>query len=445
MYLLHNMLSPDGVSRVLRWTVASLLAVVLGGCGGGGDEADEVVAMPALPSVAAPHVDSDPVGSGAAELKRGPLSATGAGADPVLGSSHSAKWAYYQDASLRRWYISQILPGKSDVFSLGYVVDRQARWWLAGVASATLDGPRRMVSVDGGLVARYPGSDFWALSGSTWHAMSDPLIRSDRDLIEASRVPVRWYFFPAADGRWYIVNANAADAGSRTYVYRFSLSADGRDYAWQPVDLRGHSVRFTASSKEVRVEFRPPSVTFMWPTALPEGVDLRTASDASEIFNTSGWGYLEYTGDSYSVCTDTGLRVTLHPGIDINIKGTSGNGDDGTAVLAVAAGRVTDVDLGEGAVAIAHALEDGSTVWSAHRHMKNITVEVGDAVERGQLIGQLSNVGGDFNAHLHFELRTSRHPDPGRADYWCGYAPASLETMQSWLIDPLPFIQARAQ
>lgn len=423
------------------WLVIAVVVLLLG-CGGGGNE-DETSAEPTPTLRADTFPDTGPEGTEAQSTGR-KAAAAASNVDPVLGYTHVATWAYFRDPAQKRWFISQTDQNKSDVFSLGFVVNRQASWWLAGESSATVDSTRHLVSIDRGLLSRFPGQDFWALVGSSWVQMNHPMIVEDRRAIQGANTPIDWYFFRARDNRWYIVNATAASGGPLG-VYRFALAADGRDYDWRHVDVSGYRLKLTASRSGVRVEFVREPVKFIWPTALPEGVELRPDTPADQIYNTSGWGYLEDTGQYYTSCTGTDARVSNHPGIDINIKNKGGNDDENEPILAVADGTVKDVDVSDGAVTIAHTLEDGKVVWSAYRHMKNISVDPSDTVTRGSVIGLMSSVGGDFTAHLHFEIRTANHPDPAKADFWCGYEGISRETMATWLADPLAFISARAR
>lgn len=83
-----------------------------------------------------------------------------------------------------------------------------------------------------------------------------------------------------------------------------------------------------------------------------------------------------------------------------------GWGARGAPVHAVANGVVTWQELlnSEGYVlVIEHILPDGEHVWSAYWHLAALRVTRGEAVQLGQVIGQVHNRG--HNSHLHWEIR----------------------------------------
>jgi murein DD-endopeptidase MepM/ murein hydrolase activator NlpD len=117
-----------------------------------------------------------------------------------------------------------------------------------------------------------------------------------------------------------------------------------------------------------------------------------------------------------------------HLGSDWNGNG-GGDTDLGDPVHSVAGGRVVfAADVGGGwgnVVRIVHRCESG-TVESLYAHLDDVGVVAGARVERGETIGRVGDAGGQYVAHLHFELRrtpglplgagygndTSGHVDP---------------------------------
>lgn len=104
-----------------------------------------------------------------------------------------------------------------------------------------------------------------------------------------------------------------------------------------------------------------------------------------------GWGYM---GATYRGHNDFS--------VDWNRRTASGGyiEDLGHPVLAIADGKVSDVDKGDGFVMLDHA----GGYQSEYRHMRNIGVKVGDRVERGDKIGEIASVRGDGRStgpHLH--------------------------------------------
>ena len=89
----------------------------------------------------------------------------------------------------------------------------------------------------------------------------------------------------------------------------------------------------------------------------------------------------------------------------------------GTDVMAVKDGVVVQskgyhVDYGK-TITIEHKTEKGETVYTFYAHLSNVSVNDGDTVKEGEVIGKSGTTGnaaskGVKDQHLHFELRTQR-------------------------------------
>ena len=106
-----------------------------------------------------------------------------------------------------------------------------------------------------------------------------------------------------------------------------------------------------------------------------------------------------------------GVRANGHLGEDWNGEG-GGDTDLGDPVYATAHGVVVfaeDYKLGWGNVVILrHAYMEGDRVQyvdSLYGHLHEILVANGQKVTRGQKIGSIGNNRGQYDAHLHFEMR----------------------------------------
>jgi len=108
----------------------------------------------------------------------------------------------------------------------------------------------------------------------------------------------------------------------------------------------------------------------------------------------------------------------MHEGIDF----TPGLG---APIQAIADGVVTEATEAGGAygvnIRIQHVI-DGEVVESHYAHMINgsMTVQVGDQVHVGQVIGQTGNTGRSTGAHTHFEIRyngVAVDPQPWLAEH----------------------------
>ncbi len=114
-------------------------------------------------------------------------------------------------------------------------------------------------------------------------------------------------------------------------------------------------------------------------------------------------------------------------------------------VLAMGPGTVCSIHLGEPhtTVVVRHLLPDGSTLFTAYKHLAETFVDLGQAVDENTKLGRLftaseaKRLGGNYN-HLHLEIRTS-FDDRGTAS-WLSMDRAELEKR---FFDPLEFIKKR--
>jgi Tol biopolymer transport system component len=162
-----------------------------------------------------------------------------------------------------------------------------------------------------------------------------------------------------------------------------------------------------------------------------------------------GFDFLEDTGPVYR------CGWVYHPGRDMNGPAccdndpNTGNRDLGLPVHAAADGRAVYANESVwGGVVIEH-LYKGETFYSQYGHVQAISVAVGHEVKKGQQIAEVGNVGA-VSAHLHFEIRTSAHPDPIDGSYWQSCQDPSntrylvlqeFENLMSWYREPFAFIQ----
>ena len=109
---------------------------------------------------------------------------------------------------------------------------------------------------------------------------------------------------------------------------------------------------------------------------------------------TSKFGYREAHGVVHS----------NHTGIDLC-------GSAGSRIMAVQDGEVTHAGWQNGygnCVEIKHTDEQGNVFYSFYGHMRDnsISVEKGQNVVTGQIIGIQGSTGNSTGDHLHFEIRT---------------------------------------
>ncbi len=109
---------------------------------------------------------------------------------------------------------------------------------------------------------------------------------------------------------------------------------------------------------------------------------------------SSGFGYRSCAGCS-----------SFHTGVDF----TPG---EGTPIEAVADGVVVDSTVADGSwgvhLSIQHDI-DGVTFITSYAHMQtgSMSLQIGDTVSRGDVIGRVGSTGQSNGAHLHFTVQTA--------------------------------------
>lgn len=106
------------------------------------------------------------------------------------------------------------------------------------------------------------------------------------------------------------------------------------------------------------------------------------------------------------------IYLQLHEGIDIAPTRRDASGKPLDDIRASAAGRIAHVSHEAGAsnygryIVIEHDIE-GSPVYTLYAHLSSISVEPGQKVAQGEVIGRMGFTGAGINcerAHLHFEI-----------------------------------------
>lgn len=121
-------------------------------------------------------------------------------------------------------------------------------------------------------------------------------------------------------------------------------------------------------------------------------------------------------------------------------SGTDMAAPQGTAVIAVAPGKVETANFLGGyglAVILRHEKE---TQESLYGHLSEVFVQPGEWVEQGTVIGRVGSTGNSTGPHLHFEWR---HRTP---EGWVAVdAGAHLEYSMAQFIEALKLVQNNSQ
>ncbi|MGI9242186.1 MAG: M23 family metallopeptidase [Verrucomicrobiales bacterium] len=150
---------------------------------------------------------------------------------------------------------------------------------------------------------------------------------------------------------------------------------------------------------------------------LTRPIELARTPIASRLDMPMGSEHGALTYDFQPFMTLNPERGGRHLGDDLN--GIGGMDTDlGDPVYAIGAGRViysADAHHGWGNVIIvAHRMADGERFLSFYGHLDRRDFGTGSEVVRGEQIGTVGKGGGAYPAHLHFEVRDSICPNPGR-------------------------------
>lgn len=172
---------------------------------------------------------------------------------------------------------------------------------------------------------------------------------------------------------------------------------------------------------------------------------------------SQGHPWLDPTGTEYGCSNGT----VYHPGVDLNKSGTGGDGEKGEPLYAIADGEVVYADDSHWASLIIRFSFGGKDYYAVYGHAEinsgsSDVVQyefatgktfarfespyVGMHVERGQIVGLLWDHNTEA-AHLHFEIRSSDHPNPSNGTDFCGFYGGKTENeIKRINRDPLAFI-----
>ncbi|MCI5125421.1 MAG: hypothetical protein D3925_13345, partial [Candidatus Electrothrix sp. AR5] len=191
----------------------------------------------------------------------------------------------------------------------------------------------------------------------------------------------------------------------------------------------------------------PTDVNTMSRTATADVWHFTSASvsyEGGQTFQTQMPVYFQEWNFGYRFLTDERPDyITFHPGTDLN---AAGDGAGNVVVRAIAEGKVVANSHNWGGIVIEHSL-GGKTYYSQYGHIKHLADETNlvsgkSTVKRGQPVGYIGDVGASGVFHLHFEIRSSFHPDPDKADYWTTNFLKNRKNVFSAYESPLAFVRS---
>lgn len=135
---------------------------------------------------------------------------------------------------------------------------------------------------------------------------------------------------------------------------------------------------------------------------------------------------------------DAGEYTWLHPGVDLKLA-------LGTPLGSIAGGRVyavrNDGVLGLH-VLVEHRIPEEGVLYSIYGHLGSVSVQEGDAVKPGQMIGTVGMTGNTSAPHIHLQIDRKRGTDP-HVPYRPDAVPSQTEAGR-WTVHPIRFIQKYA-
>ncbi len=168
--------------------------------------------------------------------------------DIIKNNVNTLSWAYYLDKNQKRWYISPTNAyQKVNVYSLMYIKNGKAGWATVGKHVAKFDLKNETITID--YIENNYDYLYYDIGWQSWNI--DSIIQSDISRIRESTVSIKWWFFQASNGYWYIINKIGE-------VLRFSskLTSNGYEkYNWINIDMDNAKPIFFIENGIKKVKF----------------------------------------------------------------------------------------------------------------------------------------------------------------------------------------------
>ncbi|CAN5309250.1 hypothetical protein BH20ACI1_BH20ACI1_16920 [soil metagenome] len=161
-----------------------------------------------------------------------------------------------------------------------------------------------------------------------------------------------------------------------------------------------------ASSKDFSINSGGPAIPFQLTVVESEEEENAMETQLRMIETTSNpsflptmWAHLGKINNEFGFRRNPfgGRSYEFHAGMDIG-------GDYGDTVIAPANGIVINADW-QGGYGNMIEIDHGNGLTTRYGHLSRIGVQVGEVVQRGQLIGLIGSTGRSTGPHLHYELR----------------------------------------
>ena len=161
-----------------------------------------------------------------------------------------------------------------------------------------------------------------------------------------------------------------------------------------------------ASSKEFSINSGGPAVPFQLTVVESEEEENALEAQLKMIETTSNpaflptmWAHLGKINNEFGFRRNPfgGRSYEFHAGMDID-------GERGNVLIAPANGIVKNADW-QGGYGNMIEIDHGNGLTTRYGHLSRIGVQIGEVVQRGQVIGLIGSTGRSTGPHLHYELR----------------------------------------
>ena len=205
-------------------------------------------------------------------------------------------------------------------------------------------------------------------------------------------------FFTVKDGAWYALLYASMDASARVHQLEVQVK-HGSDAIIFEREVRIDTARY------ILQEFDMPDDRLYLVDLEVEAAEFAIlreqtmAYSAAPLWDAAGFGL---PLDS-AVSSPYGAYRVLNDVIETRHTGWDQQAPDGTAVHAMAAGEIVFADMLDirgNFLLVNHGLG----VYSGYAHLAEFSVNVGDAISAGQVIGISGNSGRSSGPHLHWEV-----------------------------------------
>lgn len=205
-----------------------------------------------------------------------------------------------------------------------------------------------------------------------------------------------------------IVNARSSEAVSvETVLTAQNIEPDSK----QLIEQKSIDYSRPTGTDNLSINSGGPASPFQLTLAESESEENEMENQLRQIQATSNpaflptmWAHLGKINNEFGFRRNPfgGRTYEFHGGLDID-------GEKGDNIMAPANGVVTKAGW-QGGYGNLIEIDHGNGLTTRYGHLSSIQIQVGDAVQRGQVVGTVGSTGRSTGPHLHYELRLNDKP-----------------------------------